>query len=275
MNPFDHAQTLSLESFGVKISIRCNDPAGLSRIKAELPHLLAGGFVLDRDDENAKRTFDYIWNSNGLDELYRQGELVIGPADRMVVLDQLNIHTRLTVAEFAVGHLFVHAGVVGWQGKAIMLPARSFSGKSTLVLELVRQGCLYYSDEYAILDTEGRVSPFPKMISLRSPAGGREQTDHSIENFGGSVGVEKIPVGLVVLTTHVPGATWEPVELSGGRAVISLLRDTIPVRNDPRFAFQVLSRVTEMAKIVESPRGEASAVAAEIIEYMAASPAKH
>ena len=58
--------------------------------------------------------------------------------------------------------VFVHAGVVGWKGHAIVIPGRSRSGKTTLVAELVKAGAEYYSDEFAVLDAEGRVHPFPE-----------------------------------------------------------------------------------------------------------------
>jgi len=51
--------------------------------------------------------------------------------------------------------IFLHAGVVGWRGGAVLFPGRSFSGKSTLVHELVRAGAAYYSDEFAMLDRRG------------------------------------------------------------------------------------------------------------------------
>jgi hypothetical protein len=33
----------------------------------------------------------------------------------------------------------------------------SYSGKTTLVSELIRAGATYYSDEYAVIDERGRV----------------------------------------------------------------------------------------------------------------------
>lgn len=53
-------------------------------------------------------------------------------------LDLLESDLQLFVAEKAHDRLFVHAGVVGWRGRAIVLPGRSMSGKSTLVAALGR-----------------------------------------------------------------------------------------------------------------------------------------
>lgn len=267
MNPRSLPHKLTFESFGVTVTIRSNDAVGLALAADELPNVLAGRFTFIADGP-AEHSFEYIRNENGLDSLYRDGRLLIGSAERLVVLDQLNIHIRLTIAEFAVGHVFIHAGVVAWNGSAIVIPGKSFSGKSTLVVELVRLGALYYSDEYAVLDEDGLVTPFPKRISLRANAPSRVQTDHDVETFGGEVGTAKIPVGLIVLTRYVEGAEWTPVELSSGRAVMAVIADSIPVRNAPRKTLSVLTRVAEYAKVIESPRGDAAETAAKIISYL-------
>ena len=84
---------------------------------------------------------------------------------------------RLTIAEFAVRRVFIHGGPVGWKGKAIVLPARSFEGKTTLVAELVKLGASYLSDEYAVVDETGFVHPFAKPLSIRASEGSLLQTD--------------------------------------------------------------------------------------------------
>src|SRR4029077_14911688 len=83
------------------------------------------------------------------------------------VIQALESALRATVAEHSPNRVFVHGGAVAWNGKAIIVPGPSFSGKSTLVTELVRRGATYYSDEYAVLDARGRVHPFAAAPSLR------------------------------------------------------------------------------------------------------------
>src|SRR5207237_2668254 len=92
---------------------------------------------------------------------------------------------RLTVAEFAKSRVFIHAGVVGWKGKAIVIPGKSFHGKTTLTAELVKRGALYYSDEYAVLSEEGMVYPFPKTLSMRGFTDKYKQVESSVREFGG------------------------------------------------------------------------------------------
>jgi hypothetical protein len=65
-------------------------------------------------------------------------------------------------------HVLIHAGAVTRGGQGIVLAADSFHGKTTLVLELVRRGFQFLSDETAALGrADRRVHPFPRSLSVR------------------------------------------------------------------------------------------------------------
>jgi hypothetical protein len=65
-------------------------------------------------------------------------------------------------------HFLIHAGVVAAGDKGIILAADSGHGKTTLVLELVRRGFKFLSDEMAALGrTDRRVHPFPRSLRIR------------------------------------------------------------------------------------------------------------
>ena len=123
----------------------------------------------------------------------------------------------LQVAGCAREGLFVHAGVVGWRGHAILIPGRTMTGKSSLVAELVRRGARYYSDEYAVIDDGGRVHPYTRPLSLRN--GSRPDQTGLVDDLGGA-GREPLPVTLIVSTTYLAGAPWCPVTVTGARAVL-------------------------------------------------------
>ena len=89
------------------------------------------------------------------------------------MLEALERDLQLYVAEQALRRVFVHAGVVGWRGRAIVIPGRTMSGKTTPVRALARAGATYYSDEYAVLDERGRVHPYLKPMSIQENGGGR------------------------------------------------------------------------------------------------------
>lgn len=67
--------------------------------------------------------------------------------------------------------LLLHAGAVARDEQALLLPARSGSGKSSLTLGLLEAGFSYLSDELGAIDpvTE-RAYPFPKHIKLAPDA---------------------------------------------------------------------------------------------------------
>lgn len=65
-------------------------------------------------------------------------------------------------------HFLIHAGVVSSSRAGIVLAADAGHGKTTLVLELIRRGCKFLSDEMAALGrTDGKVHPFPRSLRVR------------------------------------------------------------------------------------------------------------
>ena len=67
--------------------------------------------------------------------------------------------------------LDLHAGVVGREGRCILLPAPAGSGKSSLTAALTHSGLGYYSDEVALIERETfQVSPVPLAVCVKSTA---------------------------------------------------------------------------------------------------------
>jgi hypothetical protein len=182
------------------------------------------------------------------------------------VLDQLACDLMVHVANYAVDRVFVHAGVVGWEGCALIFPGTSFAGKTTLVAELVRAGASYYSDEYAVLDERGLVYPYARDLQMRE-AGGVEQRSVTVGQFHGSAGDAALPVSHVVFTEFVDGGYWRPQQVSAGLAVLEMMQHAIPVQRTPARVMAVLAKVMETAKAVRSGRGEASETARLLLQH--------
>lgn len=172
---------------------------------------------------------------------------------------------QIHVAEMSPSFVFVHAGVVGWQGEAILLPGRSYSGKSTLVAALVQLGAEYYSDEYAALDAAGGVHPYARPLSIRQDDG-RSVLRISAGELGGCDVQVPLPVGLVVMSRYTSEGHWQPRRLSPGQAALALLENTVPARRRPEAVIGTLRHVVSRAGLFISERGEASGVAARIME---------
>ncbi len=256
------AAGIAFVSYGLRIGIRVSSPEIMDRIEGVLPphakpargprvgclySLIVSGTKVG---SNVRR----------FNILYADAVQLVRTKDTDQVLEALENDLQLHVAERARGRVFVHAGVVGWRGRAIVIPGRTMSGKTTLVKALVEAGATYYSDEYAVLDERGRVHPYPKPMSVRENGGGRPGKILP-EALGGTTGVKPLPVGLVVATSYREGARWRPRPLSSGRAVMELLAHTVSARRDPERAIATLRSATADALVIKGARGEAAEIA--------------
>lgn len=246
-------------SHGLRIGVRVNRGDLLPELLARLPP-----DVRPAASPAVDRIFS-LWAADR-SRVYEGGTRLARTRDVGEALAVLEAAIRRAIATGAPRRTFVHAGVVGWRGRAIVVPGRSRSGKTTLVAELVRAGASYLSDEFAILDARGRVHPFPKALSVRGPGGcDRHVSRPSAEDLGGRAGTRPLPVGLVVLAAHRPGALWSPRRLTPGEAVIELLAHTVPARLRPAASLQALERAVTQALVVKGERGEAAALAQHLL----------
>lgn len=186
-------------------------------------------------------------------------EMVAESAEWRTVLDQFAQGLMVHVANYAPDRVFMHAGVVGWQGNALVFPGTSFAGKTTLVAELVRAGAIYYSDEYAVLDEEGRVHPYPRDLQMRK-TGRTEQTAVAVGQIGGIAGTGPLLASQVIFTKYAENGGWNPEPVSKGMAVLEMLQHTIPVQRTPARVMATLAKMMDSATAIRSERGEASEV---------------
>ena len=264
VNRLGWADGISFTTYGLRIGVRTNAPAALEQLAAVLPpgwqpsrspevervySLLVGGPA--QQAQQAQQA-----NVRRYNLLYADAGRLARSMDLDDVLARLEGDLRIYIAERARQRLFVHAGVVGWRGRAILIPGTSHSGKTSLVAALLRAGATYYSDDYAVLDARGRVHPFLVPLSLRDGPNG-EVRKRQAEALGGSSGVAPLPVGLVVITKYQPGAHWQSRPLSQGQAMLALLSHTVPARRRPRSALATLRKVVASAAVVKGVRGEA------------------
>lgn len=183
------------------------------------------------------------------------------------VAEALAGDVRRFVAEHSTRRVFIHAGAVEWKGQAILVPGRSFTGKSTLVAALVSAGATYYSDEYAVLDDRGRLHPFVKPISLRD--GSQRGIDHPPEDFG-EVGEGPVPVGAVLLTRFRSGVRYQPRSTSAAVGAMALIDNALAARRRPRAVLAATSRASQSAVVLKGDRGDASAAARLLLRRLGA-----
>ena len=255
------------ETYGVRVGVRLNEPRFLDRLASHLPPSWAPAasplvdelFSLWVDpDRNGRRRPSRLYT--GSSRRLRTPDL-----DELFVVLESEIRQRVAAA--APERVFVHAGVVGWKGRAILVPGRSRSGKTTLTAELVKAGATYYSDEFAVLDETGRVHPFAKPLSVRGEGGcDRHARRQAPEELGGLSGARPLRVALVVLAEYRDGADWEPRRLSAGQAVLEMLKHTVPARLRPEESLAALGRAVSDAAILAGERGEAPELASRLLQ---------
>lgn len=257
-------------SFGVRIGLRASSASVLREMLQRVPPdwRPARGLVVDRlysvlvpesTPEARVRRFSLAY----------AGTIPIGRAlDTARVLDAFAQDLRLHVAEHARDRVFVHAGAVGWKGKAVLVPGSSMSGKSTLVRALVEAGATYYSDEYAAVDAHGRVHAFPAPLSIRAPDG-RPATLLTPADLRSAAGGPPLEVGIVVATRHRAGAVWRPRCLTPARGLLALMAHAVPARTRPAETLGALSRIIDKAPVLSGVRGEAATTAERVLAAIA------
>jgi hypothetical protein len=159
--------------YGLNLQIACNEPAFIHWLRYLMPHDRFQPIAEPHADEG-RVTVEFQVHIAEADpenpepnRVTRNGEII----HRAEARCQLQAFMERTITREVTRHvppcLLVHAGAAVKDGHGILLPARSKSGKSTLLSALALSGFEYYSDEIAILTPEGRLLPFPKSITLR------------------------------------------------------------------------------------------------------------
>jgi len=255
------ATGISVICYGVRVGIRVSDRRLLKRAIDRLPPLW-------KRSTSAK--VDHLYSlimgtgSRRLNQAYWNAETVARSRSLDDLLDALESHVQLTVAEHAPRRVFVHAGVVGWKGKAIVIPGLSYSGKTTMVSKLIQAGATYYSDEYAVVNARGQVYSYPRRLGMRM-TDSFEATKISAAKLGGKTGVKPLRVGLVLSIKYKPGARWRPRRLTKGEGVLELLANTVSARSQPELALIALPKALTSARILKGVRGEAEDLVDKIL----------
>lgn len=195
------------------------------------------------------------------------GVEILPAADDAVALGVLDAAVRSAVALNAPEHVFVHAGVVACEGRAIVLPGASLTGKSTLVAELVRAGATYFSDEFAVLDAGGRVHPYPKPLSIREP-GVLAQTSVPAETLG-AVGTGSAEVAVIAATPFI-GIDSALYPGTAGDGALALLSHAVAARARSAAVLEAVRAAATGALYVQGTRAEPEETVQRLLALIAA-----
>jgi len=256
----ERVRTLECAAFGVGFRMVAECDEVLAKMRLCAPLGTETGVHADAE------AAEFAVFQNGMDAGYRLligGEVARESAELRDMLELLTRELMVHVADRAVGRVFVHAGVVAWKGRAVVMPGRSFAGKTTLVAELVRAGATYYSDEYAVIDECGRVHAYARELQVRE-MGSTEQRGVSVAELGGVAARDAARVSHAVFAEYASDARWEPEAISHGEAVLEMMRHAIAVQRAPARVMASLAKMMETAEAVRGVRGEAS----EVVRWM-------
>jgi hypothetical protein len=194
-------------------------------------------------------------------------DVVVASANRVIsivpdiirVLDDAVIE-RLTTLRA------VHAGAVLWDGRALLFPGVSHAGKSSLVAELLRRGATYFSDEYALIDSEGRVHPYPRPLLVRN--GSPEQSPMLPSECKATVGNTSAPIGWILSLEYQPECTWGVAPITQSEALLTLLRNTPHVLAESPDMVGVFQRAVAGATCYTGRRPEAAHAVEQILRLI-------
>ncbi len=270
LNRLGWAEGVSFEAYGLRLGVRLSEFGLVDRVREALPY---SAQITDRCEVDHLFSMLIGGPRRGRAEervclVYSDATPVARVTGIDAAIDSLRSSLQMLVGEFARDRVFVHAGVVGWQGNAILLPGKSFVGKSRLVAGLVGAGAQLYSDEFAVLSADGLVHPYARPISIRDEDThcGHPVTAEELGPAG--VGETSIPPGLVLFARYRDGATWRPRRLTPGHAVLDLLANTLPARRKPEAALEALEGVARAAPAYRVTRGESEDAAPRALRLL-------
>jgi hypothetical protein len=245
------AAGFSFISHGVRIGVRVNKPEVLETLAKLLPE----GWKPSKH-KVVEQLYSLKVGGISARPNLRQFNLLYGNLNKLArtmsldeVFETFRKDLQHAVPFLAKHKVFVRAGVVGWQGRAIVIAGDEGSGKTTVVKELVEKGATYYSDEYAMLDGQGRVHPYPGLADEFS----EEQ-----------IGKKPLRIGTIFVTRYKAGGRFRPRKLSQGQAALELLAHTTATRRIPETALTFAQKAVSQADAFKGARGEAS----DFVEYL-------
>jgi len=235
---------LVIEAFGYRLGFEWADEGGLAAIE---------GVLLADWQRTKERDANHWFRIDNQFQLYDGAELLGRFADPEQLRLRLQQQVQMRLTAEARDYLFVHAGVVIWEQGAVVIPGPSRAGKSSLVLELVKAGASFWSDEFAVLDKEGLVHAYPRPLYQRLSKTRKQRW--TPQQLGWNPG-PPVPIRTLLVTRYASGACWRPRELSPDEAVEAIWKEVRYPSSRPD-ARKWLSRALRGAVRLSGVRGEA------------------
>jgi hypothetical protein len=96
-------------------------------------------------------------------------DIIYRSPDYRYILEYLEYKIYTLVIDRLSNYYLIHAGVVTHNDRAILLPASSGGGKTTLIAGLLKDSFRYLTDEIGVIDPHTfKVHPFPKPLNIKT-----------------------------------------------------------------------------------------------------------
>jgi len=158
---------------GITVGIDCADPS-------ILPSLDALTCLYRQLDSNTEPDLLFTIENNDSTFALRlnRADTLWESKDRNDMAPAFELHLYRTIIEHTTpAYLSVHASGIAIDGRTCMFAGESGAGKSSLCTEALMHGASYFSDEFSLLDDQGRLMPFPRPLqwdSIDHPAFDRQ-----------------------------------------------------------------------------------------------------
>lgn len=160
------------------------------------------------------------------------------------------------------GFTAIHAGAVEIAGKVLLLPGGTHAGKSSLVAELIRRGATYFSDEFALIDSQGHAHPYPRPLMLRTP-----DSDRQVATLPQDLpATASAPIAWILGLKFSPGSAWNVTAIPQSEALLMLLQNTPHLLAEEPGILESLGRAVAGAHCLAGSRGEAADAADAIFQ---------
>ncbi len=265
----EHISVSSCSAYGIRVQLRASP-----ELLHYLPSLIPGAEMEQVLTEPAVVFgFSRTQSAQGqpLFAVGENGKPFFCSSDAQTAARALESRAHLYVAACTEQAVFVHAGVVGWGGRAIVIPGPSLTGKSTLVAALVAAGATYYSDEYAIVDHNGHIHAFPRPLRLRPDILQALKLSPGLlaaHPRAGKDSLRPLKLGWVLDVRHRPEAIWGPRRLTSGEALLALFANAVAARSQSQLILKTLKLAISSAIGLHAERGDAATAAQEIIRLI-------
>lgn len=180
---------------GLRFTARADHPDGQSALDSIFHDM--------RSDEASRPGLpEYVLSRD-----FNDGWAVEGPrVDRFVAAELGDALARLlaglsiAVLDASPHHLHLHAAAAVSNGRAVVIPAARYTGKTTTVANLIARGWEFITDEIVTLDAPGRVAGVPRPLGVKPGGAGRIA----------------LPLDVVVPSAPDTGFRYVPVGQNGG-----------------------------------------------------------